>query len=291
MSVLESVLLGIVQGVAEFLPVSSSGHLAIAENLFGIETDGGMLFDILLHLGTLLAVFVVYYKDIWRMIKEFFLILRDIGRNLLLLFQKTEEGEEKRYIRIIRNSYRKFVMLVLVATIPTGVIGYLGRDLVDQAGETLLIPGVGLLITGVLLLICDEAPEGKRTPKHVSYWRGLLIGACQGVATLPGISRSGTTITAGVLCGLDRRFAVKYSFIMSIPAILGAAVLELKDLGQEAVSAGQIGIYAVGAVVSAVVGYICIKTMLIVVRKKKFKYFAFYCFAVGAIACICHFVL
>jgi undecaprenyl-diphosphatase len=139
--------------------------------------------------------------------------------------------------------------------------------------------------------MADFAKEGRKKPKEVGYTQGLIIGAAQGVATLPGLSRSGTTIAACVLCGLDRKFAVKYSFILSIPAILGAAVLEIKDVIEEPIEMGQIGIYLVGTVFAAVVGYICIKTMLVIVRNKKFKYFAYYCFAVGMIAIIGHFMI
>ncbi len=291
MTVIESILLGIVQGVTEFLPVSSSGHLAILQNIFHIETGGSMLFDIMLHLGTLVAVFVVYFRDIWKMIVETLCMARDIFFNLKTLILNKIHKTQLKYRRIVQNSYRKFVVLILVSTIPTGLIGVLGKDLITSASETLLIPGICLLITGVLLLMADTAKEGKRLPKDTSYKKGLIIGTAQGLATLPGLSRSGTTIAACVLCGLDRKFAVKYSFILSIPAILGAAVLEVKDVIAEPIDMGQIGIYAIGTVFAAAVGYVCIKTMLVVVRNKKFKYFSYYCFAVGVIAIAGHFLI
>lgn len=291
MSVLESILLGIVQGVTEFLPVSSSGHLAILENIFHVETNGSMLFDIMLHLGTLVAVFVVYHKDIWNMIKEALFMAGDIFSNLYTFILNKIHKTSLKYKKIVHNSYRKFVVLILVSTVPTGVIGVLGKDIVEGAGETLLIPGICLLITGVLLLMAEIKKEGNKTPKTVSYANGLAIGTAQGLATLPGLSRSGTTIAACLFCGLDRKFAVKYSFILSIPAILGAAVLEIKDVIAEPIQASQIGVYAIGMVFAGVVGYICIKTMLIIVRKKKFHYFAYYCFAVGIVAIVGHFLI
>lgn len=291
MTVIESILLGVVQGITEFLPVSSSGHLAILQNIFHVETNGSMLFDIMLHLGTLVAVFIVYWKDIWSMIKEAIFMLGDIFLNLRTFILNRIHKTSLKYKRIVHNNYRKFVVLILVSTVPTGIIGVLGKDLISDASETLLIPGICLLITGVLLLIADLAKEGRKKPKDVSYGNGLIIGAAQGLATLPGLSRSGTTIAACILCGLDRRFAVKYSFILSIPAILGAAVLEIKDVVAEPIAMGQIGIYAVGMVFSAVVGYICIKTMLVVVRNKKFKYFSYYCFIVGVVAIVGHFLI
>ena len=125
----------------------------------------------------------------------------------------------------------------------------------------------------------------------MTYKEGILVGAAQGFATLPGISRSGTTITACLLCGFDRKFAVKYSFILSIPAILGAALLEISDVGQEVITQSLVGTYLAGMIAAALVGYICIKTMLVVVKNKKFKYFAFYCFAIGIISIVGYFVL
>ncbi len=291
MSIIESILLGIVQGITEFLPVSSSGHLSILQNIFHVETNGSMLFDIMLHLGTLVAVFIVYYKDIWNMIKEFFLMLGDIFKNARNFFLNRIHKTSLKYTKVVHNSYRKFVVLILVSTIPTGIIGVLGKDLIEDASKTLLIPGICLLITGVLLLMADLAKEGRKKPKDVSYKNGVAIGTAQGLATLPGLSRSGTTIAACIFCGLDRKFAVKYSFILSIPAILGAAVLEVKDVIAEPVDTSQIGIYAIGMVFAGLVGYICIKTMLVIVRNKKFKYFSYYCFVVGLVAIVGHFFI
>ena len=271
MSLLQAIFLGIVQGVTEFLPVSSSGHLAIFQNIFDMKTDGGLLFDVCLHIGTLAAVFIVYWKDIFKMIREFFRMCGDIIRNVKIFYRNRRYDEALRYHRIIHNNYRKFVLLVLVSTIPTGIIGVMGKDLISFASTTLIVPGVCLLLTGLLLLVADHCKDGKKIPKDISYSNGFLIGIAQGLATLPGLSRSGTTIAACLLSGFDRRFAVKYSFIMSIPAVLGAAVLELKDIGSETISGGLVTNCVVGAIVSGVVGYICIRTMLVVVRKRELQ--------------------
>ena len=291
MTIIQSILLGIVQGVTEFLPVSSSGHLAILQNIFHVETNDSMLFDIMLHIGTLAAVFIVYHKDIWKMIVETIFMLGDICSNFRIFLLNKIHRTRLKYKKVVHNSYRKFVMLVLVSTVPTGLIGILGKEIISSAGETLLVPGICLLITGVLLLIADLSKEGSKMPKSVSYKNGLIIGAAQGLATLPGLSRSGTTIAACILCGLDRKFAVKYSFILSIPAILGAAVLEVKDVISEPVDMGQIGIYSIGMIIAGLVGYICIKTMLVVVKNKNFKYFSWYCFVVGMVAIIGRFLI
>ena len=187
---------------------------------------------------------------------------------------------------MVDTPYRRFVMLIIVSTIPTGIMGVLGQTLIEAASATVLVPGICLIITSILLFISDRVKTGKKTEENASYGNALVIGVCQGFATLPGLSRSGTTITVCLLSGFDRTFAVKYSFIMSIPAVLGAAVLELKDLSLATTASSEIVNYVVGMVVAAVVGYICIKTMLLVVRKKKFTIFSVYCMIVGVIAVI-----
>ena len=286
MSLLQAILMGVIQGLTEFLPVSSSGHLALFKILFGVETETGILYDVLLHVGTLLAICVVYYRDLGRMIVEGIGILRDIFANLAVVFQNIWKSGRKKepYRRIISSSYRKLVVLLLVSTIPTGVIGFFGREVVDMASEILIVPGICLVVTGVLLLIADHVKDMGKLPKQVTYTDAFGVGIAQGIATLPGLSRSGTTITACLLSGYQRNFAVKYSFLMSIPAILGALVLQLKDLAGTEVSGAEVSYYIIGMLIAAVIGYVCIKTMLVVVRKKKFTVFAIYCFLVGALS-------
>lgn len=284
MSLLQAIFMGLIQGLTEFLPVSSSGHLAIFKQILHLNTDTGILFDVLLHLGTLLAIFAAYYKDIWQLIREGFAIIGDFFVNVAVWLSNLFTGNKKEYRRIVSNSYRKFVMLVIVSTIPTGIIGILADDLIERASEILLVPGICLIITAVLLFVADRLPAGEKRPRNTSYANALFVGVCQGFATLPGLSRSGTTITACLFCGFEKKFAVKYSFIMSIPAVLGAAVLKLKDLDAAQLAAPDFINYGAGMLVAAVVGYICIKTMLVVVRKKKFTIFSVYCLALGILS-------
>lgn len=279
MELLKAIVLGFIQGVAEFLPISSSGHLAIFKNVLGFDTDTGLLFDVLLHLGTLAAVFVVFWKDIWELIKEGLAIIGQFFKSLFGCLLKKQKWQP-----VVTTPYRRFVMMVIVSTIPTGIMGILLEGAINAASATLIVPGILLLLNGVQLLISDRLPDGALTEADAPFGKALIVGIAQGIATFPGISRSGTTITACLACGFKREFAVKYSFIMSIPAILGALVLELMDFSPEMLSGGDMVNYLAGTLVSAVVGYICIKTMLVVVRGKKFKYFAYYCFAMGAFA-------
>ncbi len=291
MTLLESIIMGFIQGVAEFLPISSSGHLAIFSNIFGINTDTGMLFDILLHVGTLVAICIVYYKDIIGMIVEFFRMTGDFFYNIKAKSWNKKHKKQMELRTVVSNSNRKMALMIIVTSVPTGIIGFMASDLIEHLSNYLIVPGICLLITATLLLISDRLPDGTITPKKATYTSAFAIGIAQGIATLPGISRSGTTITACLCCKYERNFAVKYSFLMSLPAIVGAALKEVLDVAGTPIASGEIGIYLVGMLVSAVVGYICIKTMLMVVRKKKFTYFSIYCYAMGIMAIIGHFIV
>jgi undecaprenyl-diphosphatase len=182
-------------------------------------------------------------------------------------------------------------MLILVTTIPTGIIGVLLNDAVEITNQTLLVPGLCLILTGLLNMICDKTRTGNKTATETTYKEAGIIGVAQGLAVLPGLSRSGCTLTASLVSGFDKEFAIKYSFIASIPAVLGAVVFKLTDFSMDTVTQSQLVNYLVGTIVAAAVGYFAIKVMLIVVRGKKFKIFAYYCFAIGALALISYFVM
>lgn len=290
MSLIEAIIMGIVQGIAEFLPVSSSGHLAIFKHILKIETDTGMLFDIMLHFGTLVAIFIAFRSDIKELIVGGFGILGRFFYNIFILLKKvfTKNGE---YKKVIKTDYDRFVMLIIVSTIPTGLAGVLFSDVFEKMGESLLITGICLIITAILLYIADHCSVGNTTMKDASYKKAGIIGTAQAFAISPGISRSGTTITACLLCGFTKEFAVKYSFIMSVPAVLGAVVLDIPDLFTSDIESDLIINYVIGTVVAAIIGYICIITMLKIVKKKKFIGFTVYCAIIGLIAIIANFVL
>ena len=271
MTWLSAILLGLIQGVAEFLPISSSGHLAIAEHLFSVSglSDIPEFFDVLLHLGTLIAVFVAYWQDIVNMVMELCCGVKDLAR---------------RTTPVPVPPARRMILLIIVGTLPLGLILPV-KDLVEGLGDNMYFVGGALIVTGFLLFFSDRVKKGRKTERSARLVDVLLVGVAQAIATCPGISRSGTTITAGCFVGFERKFAVRYSFLMSIPAILGANILSLKD-ALDTVVWGEVPMYLAGVIVSAVVGYACIRLLKMIADKGKFGFFAYYCWAVGALTLI-----
>lgn len=270
MTLLSSILLGLIQGVAEFLPISSSGHLAIAEHLLGVTgTHPPEFFDVLLHLGTLAAVFVAYWGDIRDMIVEFFCGVRDLARHST---------------PVPVPPARRMILLIIVGTLPLFAVLPI-KDSVEGLADNMYFVGGALIVTGFLLFASDRVKKGRKTERSATLLDVFLVGVAQAIATCPGISRSGTTITAGCFVGFERKFAVRYSFLMSIPAILGANILSIKD-AMETVVWAEVPIYMAGVLVSAVVGYACIRLLKMIADKGKFGFFAYYCWAVGALTLV-----
>ena len=290
MSLLQALFLGLIQGLTEFLPVSSSGHLAIFKYLFHVNTDSGLLFETLLHLATLIAVCIVYWKDVYKLIIAFFQLIGDLVMNLKAWISNRFGGGSEPYRKLITSAYRKFVVLIIVTSIPTAVIGLLLSSFTERAGQSLLVPGICLVITAIILLISDMSDEGKKKVKKATFADAGIIGVAQGIATLPGISRSGATITTCLLLGFERKFAVRYAFLISLPAILGANLLELRHLDAAAAADIPVINYLAGMVVAGVVGFICIQLMIRLVQSKKFQYFAYYCAVAGIICILFYFI-
>lgn len=270
MSLLNALILGIIQGVAEFLPISSSGHLSIAQNLLGLGVEGAddIFFDVLLHLGTLAAVFIAYWGDIKEMALEFFQMIRDtIGG-----------GREGRV-----SPARRMILLIVMGTLPLFLVLPVKRFVEGLYSNTFFVGGA-LLVTGLMLYFCDRLQRGRKTERNAALADVLVVGVGQAIATCPGISRSGTTICVGCFRGLERRFAVRFAFLLSIPAVLGANLLQIKGVAE----AGGIDVkllpaYILGVAAAAVSGYLSICLVRLVANKGKFGAFAYYCWAAGAV--------
>ena len=273
MSYLFSILMGILQGVTEFLPVSSSGHLTLFQYFFGQDPEStDMLFTILLHFGTLISVCVYYWRDVLGMIREFFLGLAAI------FSRKGTTGRPP--------EARRLVLMVIVATLPLFAV-LLVKNWLDAAFSNVTFVSLALIATGFILFFSDRMAKGHKNARTATMKDALIVGCVQAVATLPGLSRAGTTISAGMMVGFDRTFAVRFSFLMSLPAVLGANILEGVDAAASAsFDLSLLPMYVVGVVVAGVVGYLAIRLVNMLAQKGKFGKFAYYCWAVGAISLV-----
>ncbi|MBQ5978212.1 MAG: undecaprenyl-diphosphate phosphatase [Oscillospiraceae bacterium] len=272
MTIWNAIILGLVQGLAEFLPISSSGHLSVLNNLFDMTTaeNGHMFFDVLLHLGTLISICVVYWQDI---VDMFFEVLGFVNLGPLA-------GKRKAHY----PAARLFLMIVL-ATLPLFLVMPV-KDMLEGLYYDSIFIGVMLIFTGFMLYVSDKMVQGNKTEKNMTMVDALLIGVCQCVATIPGLSRSGTTITAGLATGLKREFAVKFAFLMSLPAVLGANILSFVDAAQEGIDWTSMPAYLVGTAVAMVTGIGAITLLKRISRSGHFGGFAYYCWIAGALSII-----
>ena len=275
MTVFTSFLLGLIQGVAEFLPISSSGHLAIAQNLLNLQAEIPAFFDVLLHLGTLLAVFVAYWQDIKDMVVEFFCGIGD------LVHHSTPTPVPPA---------RRLILLIILGTLPLFAVLPI-KDKVQGLSDNMIFIGAALIVTGFLLFASDMIRKGRKTERNATWLDVLIVGAGQAIATMHGISRSGMTISAGCFTGFERKFAVRFSFLLSIPAVLGANILSLKDAAEAGIVWSEVPIYLVGVVTAAVVGYLCIRLLRMIADKGRFGAFAYYCWAVGLLTLVLNIIM
>ncbi len=273
MSIIEAIIYGIIQGIAEFLPISSSGHLALAQNFFGTETESSFTFNIALHLATLISVCVVYHEDVLALIKGFFSLCKK------LFTGKIKEGLDK--------GEKLFLMLV-IATLPLIPVKLLGLDeAVEALSSISWAIGLLLIFNGIMLLISDKTKGGNYTTDNGGFKRPLGVGLMQGLlGILPGISRSGSTITGGKILGYSKEEAVRFSFLMSIPAILGACVTELPDMFSQGFNSSELLPVIAGAVTAMVVGFFAIKLLQYLTKNKSFTFFSVYCIIVGLAAVV-----
>lgn len=270
MDIISIIIQGIIQGLTEFLPVSSSGHLSVAQHFMNVGEES-LLISIVLHLGTLVAVFIAFGKTILGIIKEFFLSIRDIVKG---------EFSWKNM-----NDERRMMVMIIIATLILVPV-YLFKDFftsVEGDGD-IIFEGCAFIFTAILLILSDACVKGYKTGKDISVKDAITVGLFQCVALFPGVSRSGSTTTAGLLCGLTRETAVTFSFILGIPAILGGSLLEIKEVVETGAEIDIVPL-AVGFAVAAVVGFLSIKLVKLVIKNDKFKIFGIYTIILG-ILCI-----
>ena len=281
MSIIKAIILGIVQGVTEFLPISSSGHLSLFQHFLNVDGEGSLLFSVLLHLGTLIAVFIVFHKTIFELVVDAFGLVKDIFTGKFKF--KQLQGKKKMLVMFVFSCIPLLLLLI-----PVGndlklmdVLGGLSED------DSILVEGFCFLFTGFLLLTSTYISKKKTLNREVNTLDAFAVGLAQVFAAgFPGISRSGSTISTGMICGVSKEYMVEYSFILGIPAIIVANAVELKD----AVETGaQLELLPtiVGVIVAAVVGVACIKLLQWILKKDMWKYFGYYCLVIGVFTIIC----
>lgn len=263
MSFISAILLGILQGLTEFIPVSSSGHLVLSQYFLGIGDNNSILFELFMHLGTLVAVVVFFRKTLWELTKSLFSWKNTMNRE-------------------IHRKNRCMIMYLGISTLATAVIYLFFGDVFKQVYENPSIVAVLLLVTGGIVFISDYLKDRGVPASNMGIWRSILIGFGQGIAILPGISRSGTTITASLATGIKRKDAAHFSFLLSIPAILAANLSEVKAFTQLDVS--HLHSYLAGFFFSAITGYFVIAFLIRLIQGNRLKYFAFYCWFIGLLS-------
>ncbi len=267
MELLRAILLGILQGFTEFLPISSSGHLALAQAAFGYEKSG-LAFEVFLHFGTVLSVIVAFRKDIASIISA--------------LFQGIVKPSQWKDLWRTDEDFR-LNWLILIGIIPAGIVGLAAENAVDQAFQNPLLVGFMLLVTGAILW---SSHYTKPTGAKIGIGKSVLIGLAQALAVIPGISRSGTTITAGLWLKIKPEEAAKFSFYLAIPVILGASLIQFLDILKTSIPADQIWGLVFGTIASFLSGWVAIIFLMDLLRKGKFSWFAFYCAAIGIITIV-----
>ncbi len=271
MDAIEAIILGIIQGLTEFLPVSSSGHLVLFQQLFGLK-EAELFFDVCVHIGTLVAVIVVFHREIQNIIAALWRLVFSAGQKGTISQQVESDPE------------LKMALLIVIGSIPTFVLGLMFQSIADRLFSSSFFTGLMLMVTGLLLWLTRRTKPANEGAGIESFSRtkAFIIGIIQGLAIIPGISRSGSTISIGLLLGIDREMAARYSFLLSIPAIVGAGVLRLKD-GLSQVNPA-IRLSLLGAAAAALIGYGALKVLLRMVKKGRLYVFAPYCWLIGILA-------
>ncbi len=271
MTYLTAIVLGLIQGVAEFLPISSSGHLAIVQNFLKLgQTEEHLFFDVLLHLGTLAAVLIAYWRDVCGVVREGLVMTH---------LKRLPHGQKPDRLQ------RRMILLILFATLPLVAVVFV-KDMVQALYASPFFIGFALVATGFLLFAADRWGHGNKNVRGATVFDALVVGVSQMVAVVPGLSRSGTTIATGMLRGFERSFAVRFSFLLSIPAVLGANLISLIDAIQAGINWSYVPMYLVGVLVAFVSGYLAIYFLRVIVQRGKFGAFAYYCWGAGLLTLI-----
>jgi undecaprenyl-diphosphatase len=269
MSFIDALILGLLQGLTEFLPVSSSGHLVLGQEVLGVIQSDNITFEVFVHFGTLFSILAIFWRDVWQIFSNLFQGLRRPSAIPVLLRE---------------NEHFRLAALIVVGSIPAAIIGFTFKPYVEKAFSDVNLVGVMLIFTGLVLYLTKLARP--KPGKNVGWGTAVFIGFAQAIAIMPGISRAGMTISAGLFAGVAREEAARFSFLLALPAIFGATLLESFEIYSQPIETDFLIALIVGTVAAFIAGYVAIRTIFFVLKRDKFSYFSFYCLTVGLIVIV-----
>lgn len=276
MEIFREILLGIVQGIMGFLPVSSSGQLVLLGRIFGMDGSYLALFLCLLKISSLLAVIIILFKDIMKLIIGAFQLIQDIFSNIVIFFVRLFGGSKEGYYVFDTNPYKRLVLMITVSSAVTYVIARFIGSIAENVSQMPLAMGICFLLSAVILFISDGMGSGKRTAKNISAFDAAVIGLAQGLSVVPGISRVVMTLAAATALGFQKSFALKYSYLLAIPTLMGYGLITLHNLAGTAISLGNLGNILAGTLCCCIFSGLCLRLMLNLARKGSYKIFAVY---------------
>lgn len=285
MEVLKIIISGLIDGITGFLPISSSGHLAVLRNVLDFGVEDSVLFDIFLKLASIIVIMLGFGSAVPKILKAFVDILKIGISNIIIFFTNIGKEYKQDRIEITGGGYRKFTMMIIMATISTGLVGIFGRELSFYMSDTVLFPGIGLVVTGVLLFTTDGIPRGKVTTEEATYFSAFIIGIVQGFSVLPGMARSGMVIACCLLFGYKTNLVWKFTYLVALPSLAGSVIVDIVDvIINGAGDFNLIGWYLLAGVLAIITGYIGLLIVNRVLKRGKFLGFAIYCLVIGAFA-------
>lgn len=290
MSVWQAVLLGIIQGITEFLPVSSLGHRVLFEQLLDLKAESIAFLEMMTHIGTLCALVVTFHRELGKLFREGIHTLNDTKDNFLIWFRNAKPDQELRYHKLLVSNYQKFAVLLLVSAIPAWLFAILFKGLAAQASCSFLASGMGFLITAIFLLVTGVSAEKReKTPHGTTFWEALLIGVFCGFSVFPGVSFTASGISVGFLCGFRRKYALKYTYLLMILTTIGTIVSDWEAITYPSAAIVAAGI--VSMILASIIGIFCLHLAQRLIRQSKLRPFAAYSFLIGIVCIVLHFII
>lgn len=279
---LKIIISGIIDGITGFLPVSSSGHMAVLRNVLHFGGEDSILFDMLLKLAAIVVIVVGFRKDMLRLVKAFIELVLIGFNNLAALFSNIVKRDQREYYPV-SGAYKRLAMMILVATVSTGIVGVCGRDFAAYAAGTVLLPGIFLVVTGIMLFLIDGIKKGEVSIKDAGLFEAFVIGGVQGLAVMPGLARCGMVIAVCLLFGFDRKLTWKFTFLAAVPSLIGTVILDIADMVHYGIDdAGNTGWYILAALLAVVTGYIGLVLLNRILKRGRFMVLSIYCLVLGA---------